>query len=384
MFKKKKEELDYENLNEAILIGKKILKILLVLLILSIIIIAIFLCQQIQIFKIIGNILGVITPFFIGVVIAWLFDPLVTWLTKKKVKRSLATIFVFFLFLFILFLLFRIITPMLYNQINDFVSTLPSLFTTINNFINDIFEKLSSTGIDLSKIEANVYGAIENFSVELTTSLPTTVMNAISGIVSSICTFVLGIMVGFYLLLDFDNITHILDFIPKKYHHTILAISKRLNGAFRDFVQGTLTIALVVSIVSTIGYAIIGLPSPLLFGIICGITNVIPYIGPWIGGAICVIIGFTISPLVGILAAVVAVIVQQLDNVVLQPVIMGKTMKLHPVTIMIGLLVFGYFFGIIGMILATPIMAGIKIILNYFDEKYDLMQKIKQEGTKEG
>lgn len=126
------------------------------------------------------------------------------------------------------------------------------------------------------------------------------------------------------------------------------------------------------------------MPSPLLFGIICGITNVIPYIGPWIGGAICVIIGFTISPLVGILAAVVAVIVQQLDNVVLQPVIMGKTMKLHPVTIMIGLLVFGYFFGIIGMILATPIMAGIKIILNYFDEKYDLMQKIKQEGTKEG
>lgn len=89
MFKKKKEELDYENLNEAILIGKKILKILLVLLILSIIIIAIFLCQQIQIFKIIGNILGVITPFFIGVVIAWLFDPLVTWLTKKKVKDHL-------------------------------------------------------------------------------------------------------------------------------------------------------------------------------------------------------------------------------------------------------------------------------------------------------
>ena len=125
-------------------------------------------------------------------------------------------------------------------------------------------------------------------------------------------------------------------------------------------------ISLIIMILSSIGYSIVGLSTPLLFGLICGITNIIPYIGPWIGGAICVIVGFTISPTVGILAGVIAFAIQQIDGIILQPLVMGKTMKLHPVTIMIGLLVFGYFFGVLGMILATPVMAGIKIILSYF------------------
>ena len=153
----------------------------------------------------------------------------------------------------------------------------------------------------------------------------------------------------------------------------------KLNDAFKKFIQGTLLISLAIMIISAIGYGLVGLPSPLLFGLICGITNIIPYIGPWIGGAICVIVGFTVSPMVGILSGVIAFAVQQIDSVILQPLIMGKTMKLHPVTIMIGLLVFGYFFGIIGMIFATPIIAGLKIIINHIDEKYEIMDKIKQK-----
>ena len=132
-------------------------------------------------------------------------------------------------------------------------------------------------------------------------------------------------------------------------------------------------------LLSTLGYSVIGLSTPLLFGLICGITNIIPYIGPWIGGAICVIVGFTISPMVGIFAALVAFAIQQIDSIILQPLVMGKTMKLHPVTIMIGLLVFGYFFGMIGMIFATPIMAGVKIIINHFDEKFEIMDRLKQK-----
>ena len=121
----------------------------------------------------------------------------------------------------------------------------------------------------------------------------------------------------------------------------------------------------------------------MLFGLVCGITNIIPYIGPWLGGGICVIIGFTVSPFVGIITAVICFVVQQLDSIVFQPLIMGKTMKLHPVTIMIGLLVFGYLFGIVGMILATPIISGIKVIINYFDKKYDLIVKLKNKEVEE-
>lgn len=380
MFKKSNDKIDYDNLNDVIGLSKKILKILFAILCIAVILIAITLGKELKLFRIIADIFIAATPFFIGLVIAWLFDPLVDWLTKKKVKRPLACVFVFFGFILIIFLFFRIMVPLLSKQINEFVALLPSLFLTIGNFIHELFDKLGSTGIDLSAIENNVYNAIETFTMNLTTDLPSILVNTVTGLVSSVGTFLIGLVIGFYLLIDFNRARQIIFFFPKRWHETIKMICGKLNTSFRKFVQGTILISCFVALISFIGYSIIKLPSPLLFGIICGITNIIPYIGPWIGGIICVIVGFTVSPVCGILAAVIAIVVQQLDSILLQPLIMGKTMKLHPVVIMIGLLVFGHFFGIIGMILATPIIAGIKMLLTYFDEKYDLMNKLKHKN----
>ena len=377
--KNDKEKINYKNLNEVISLSKEILKVFFVTMIVLIIIGVILIFRELNIFSFILKILGVIAPFFIGLLIAWILDPMVTYLQKKNVKRIIGTIVVFCGFTIILYILFRLIIPMLYTQINDFVSTIPSLLLEIKNFISGVIDKLSTGGIDLSNIETNIYKSLETLGTNLTTTLPTNMFNFASNFVSSIGTFFIGLLVGFYLLVDFDSIKHLLDIIPKKYHRDIVTLASKLNNAFKKFIQGTLLISLAIMIISAIGYGLVGLPSPLLFGLICGITNIIPYIGPWIGGAICVIVGFTVSPMVGILSGVIAFAVQQIDSVILQPLIMGKTMKLHPVTIMIGLLVFGYFFGIIGMIFATPIIAGLKIIINHIDEKYEIMDKIKQK-----
>jgi len=374
---KRKKELDYESLNDVISLSKRILKVLFGLLILSLISVVIFLCKETRLFSILLNVLGVASPFFIGLVIAWLLDPMVTFLTKKRVNRTLASVFVFFLFIVIMYLFFRIMVPMLYTQITEFVSMLPNLFLQVSNFIHEFFNKLGNTGMDFAGIEKNIYQAVESFSVSLTTSLPSTIINALTSIVSSVGSLLIGLVAGFYLLIDFDGVSHVLEFIPKKYHDTAKYLSSQLNGTFRDFVQGSLTISFIEFVICAIGFSIVKLPSPMLFGLICGLTNLIPYIGPWIGGAIAVIVGLTVSPVVGILTGVIAAVVQQLDSILLQPLIMGKTMKLHPVTIMIGLLIFGYFFGIIGMILATPCIAALKILLAYVDQKYDLREKIK-------
>lgn len=380
---KKKKELDYEKLNDCISLSNKILKVLFITMILAIILIGLYLCKSLKIFDILLNILKVISPLFIGMVIAWLLNSPVKKLEKKGIKRVIGSIFVFFIFIVVLYLFLRIVAPMLYKQTNDFISLLPSLFLEISDFIHNTFDKFSSSGIDLSSVEKNVYSAIENISLSLTTSLPTVLIDFATGLVSSIGTFLLGLIIGFYLLIDFNGVKHILDFVPKKYHNSIYEISSRLDSTFKDFVGGTLLISLVIFIISTIAFKIAGIPSPMLFGLICGITNIIPYIGPWLGGGIAVIVGFTVSPFVGVITAVICFVVQQLDSIVFQPLIMGKTMKLHPVTIMIGLLVFGYLFGIVGMILATPIISGIKVIVNYFDEKYDLIVKLKNKEVEE-
>ena len=377
--KKNDNKLDYQSLNEVIDISKKILKVTLYLIILSLVVLCIYLGKEIKILTFIGNVLSVATPFFIGIVIAWLLDPIVTWLSKKKVNRTIGSSFVFLIFIAVLYLFFRLLVPMLYTQINEFVGILPSLFNKFGVFMSNAFDRLAVGGIDLSTIESSIYEGVEKFAVNLTTELPTTILNFTTGLVSSVGTFLLGLVVGFYLLIDFDGVKHVLDFFPKKWHYSIKKVCNELNTTFKAFVQGTLLIALAVSVLSWILFKIVGLPSPMLFGVIAGITNIIPYIGPWIGGALAAIVGFTVSPLVGVLTIVVALLVQQVDNIVLHPVIMSKTVHLHPVTIMITLLIFGYFWGIIGMILSTPIVAGLKIILNAIDERYEILERLRKD-----
>ena len=125
----------------------------------------------------------------------------------------------------------------------------------------------------------------------------------------------------------------------------------------------------MVFVCDTIGFAIVGLNAAILFGLFCGITDLIPYIGPYIGGAAAVIVGFTQSPIIGFATLVVAIIVQLVESYVLQPVVMSKAMQLSPITIIVGLLLFGYFFGIVGMIIATPCMSIIKEIIIFISRK---------------
>lgn len=315
-------------------------------------------------------------PLFIGIIIAWLLNPIVKKLTDRKVNRSLASIFVFSMFLLIIFLVIKFMIPMLYRQINDFIEIVPSLFSEVTNFSRNTFEKLSTTGFDFSGVEDKLSMALQDFASDLTTSLPTRIIGGVSIIVSSVGSLLLGLIVAFYLLLDFDRMGKVFNIVPKKHQATVKKLVADLDDTCKDFVQGTLLIALIVAIITSILFAFAGLPSPMLFGLICGVTNIIPYIGPWVGGAIATLVGLTVSPLVGVFAIVIAFVSQQIDGLFLQPLIMGKTMKLHPVTIMIGLLVFGHFWGILGMIFATPVIACVKILILFFNERYKLKDKI--------
>ena len=128
----------------------------------------------------------------------------------------------------------------------------------------------------------------------------------------------------------------------------------------------------MVFVCDTVGFSIVGLESALLFGLFCGITDLIPYIGPWLGTAVATIVGLTQSPLVGLGVLIIAVIVQLVESYVLQPIVMSKATNIHPVTIICGLLIFGYFFGVWGMVLATPILSIFKVIWKFVKKKFNL------------
>ena len=156
MFGKKNNNIDYDSLNEVIRLSKRILRVFFTILILSIILIAIILFDKLKVFKIISNVLKVIAPFFIGLAIAWLLDPLVTFLQKKKIKRGLGTIIVVLVFGALIFLLFRTLIPLLFKQLYEFIDNVPELMSSISKFMNDLFNKFSKSGFDFSSVEANL------------------------------------------------------------------------------------------------------------------------------------------------------------------------------------------------------------------------------------
>ena len=240
---------------------------------------------------------------------------------------------------------------------NEFATSLPSIFDSMKIWINDLFDKLNNIeGIDAIAMKEEVFRKIETIGVSVTSSLPEMLLNGVKTFFSGIGTFIVGLIIGFYLLVSFDNANELLiTWLPKKMQNDTRDLLNEVNTSLRKFIRGAFYDCGLVFVVTSLGFIIVGLKSPLLFGLFCGITNVIPYAGPYIGGAPAVIVGFTQGPVTGILTLLTIVVVQFLEGNLLQPVIMSKTTKLHPVTIMLGLLIFGHFFGIIGMVLSTPI-----------------------------
>ena len=180
----------------------------------------------------------------------------------------------------------------------------------------------------------------------------------------------MGLIIGIYMLIDYDNIgNHFKKIFPKRLQNDIYLLSTTIGTEVRKCVNGTFLVALMVLLCDSIGFALVGLNAPLLFGLFCGITDLIPYIGPYIGGAAAVIMGFTQDPLIGIGTLIICIIVQVVESYILQPIVMSRASNLHPIIVIISLLVFGHFFGILGMILATPTITIIRVLVEFAKEK---------------
>ena len=381
MFNKKineNKDVDIKKLNDVIGMTKKILSIAYVFIIIVGVYAATLIFKEWKVGEFILNLLKIVSPLFIGIVIAWLFEPVVKFLKNHKVHRTLATSIVYIAIIGIITLIISALIPLLSDQINEIVKSIPTISSKIQEWINDIFSKIGNIdGIDINSFKNELFNKLELLGTDLTSSLPHLTVKVVSSVFSGLGSLIIGFIIGFYLLMSFENMSDaIAALIPKNARNDYRGLANEVNTSLRKYVQGTLICASFVFLLSTIGFAIAGLKAPVLFGLFCGVTNIIPYIGPWVGGAIAAIVGFTVSPLVGILTIVICFVSQQIDGIVLQPIIMGKTMKLHPVTIMIGLLVFGYFFGMLGMIIATPCIACMKVIIMYIENKYKIKDRI--------
>lgn len=380
----KKEDLNVEELNKVINKGSKILNVFYIVLILGLIAAGLFVINALGILPIIMTILQVMLPFFIGFIFAWLLNPIINLLQEKGMKRSLAVVLVYLMLAVIIYLFCLAVIPSLITQLNEFAKMVPDYINDLGSWVNDIFDKISnSTNIDMETVRLNFMTSVEDWGRGIATDLPTTLITLVQNVVSGIGKFLIGLIIGFYLSLNFNNVNKVLmGIIPIKIRKDAERLLSNISEVLYNFLNGTLLLTILLFIVSLIGFSIIGLKTPILFALFCAVTNLIPYIGPYIGAVPAILIGFTQGTTTGILVAVFILICQTVDGNILNPIVIGKKTDLHPVTIIVSLLIFEYFFGIIGMIIATPVVAVLKVIYVFLDEKFNFFGYAKEQNAK--
>ncbi len=340
---------------------------------------------------ILGVAFSVLSPLLIGLVIAYLLHPLVSWIdlaVVKKIKplsaadkndryqhlrRTLSVLitYLFFLSVLVLFIysLYVMISGSLprHLDLNTMIVAIGNYTQNYNELFNRLIISLQTTGLsDNLKNQLLAYVQVtQNF-----------IGNAIGGLFASLQQFgnnilniMLGFVIAFYLLKDleyFKNLYHeCTDLLFNRRHNEKLtSLLTEINGVVANFIRGQLLVALILGVTSSIALYLVGLDYAVLVGMFAGLCNIIPYFGPVVGSAIAVIVALISgSPLKALLAVMALVVVQQLDGNIITPKIVGDSVGLHPVFIMLSIVIGGSLFGLVGMLLAVPTAGIIKLLL---------------------
>jgi predicted PurR-regulated permease PerM len=266
-------------------------------------------------------------------------------------------------------LLAILLAPDIVNQSEGFVDRFPQLFDDTGEQLRTL---LASLGF--GDVTVWTYDQLLNYLNDpanrdtLTSLLLSRIGTVTAGIFEFILVFLIGPVLAFYFLVDLPNTqVRLVDVFPERRQAEASHVGRQLNTALGGFLRGQLVVALIVGVMLSFGYWLIGLDFWLLIGLIGGMLNIVPFLGPWIGGILGVIIALsTGDPSTVIWAIVVAVVVQQIDNNFVSPTVLRATVRLHPTVTLLVLVLGGALAGIWGVIIAVPLTASLKILVGHW------------------
>lgn len=321
------------------------------------------------------------TPILIAGILYFIFNPIVRFL-EKKLPRTLSILLIYLVFVAFIGFVLSAVGPVFTKQVTDLFNSIPSYVKQIQIFIKQMSNSqwftwiMNQDFVSVAKIESSIG--------EYLTSLPENITGSLSsvfGVVTNIAlTAVTVPFILFYMLKDghrFPNLA--VKILPEKYKNEGLKIFKDLYETLAAYIQGQLIVCLFVGTACFIGFWIAGVKYALILGLIIAVTNIIPYVGPFLGATPAVIIAFLDSPTKAFIALIIVVAVQQTDGNLLSPLIIGRRLNTHPLTIILLLIGAGSFGGILGMILAVPAYALLKAFTLNIVRLVRLRQRYKKE-----
>lgn len=315
----------------------------------------------------------------IATIVIYLLDPPVTWLEGRGVGRGWGTLIFYLVFFTAVGVALSFLVPIISEQVQSFAQALPQTAERVLTRLQGIAGRL---GIELNAQDA--LSGIGGNGGDVASGFVGGVTAVAGSVLHWVLILVLGPVFAFYVLVDLPKLrTGLRAAIPARRHEEWQSVLDQIAAAIGGFFRGQLLVASFVALASMLVLWVIGLPYWAIVGLVAGVFNLVPMIGPFIGMAAALVIAFTASgsdaglvftirPGFGLaVASVIALtIVQQVDNHVISPNVVARTVNLHPVTVMIGLLAFGTLFGFWGLLLAVPVIATIKILaLHYWDTR---------------
>ena len=343
--------------------------------------------------KFIGNLISVLMPFFMGVLLAYLLYIPCKQIEKvyRKIKikfinkkaRAFSVITVYILAILVIAMAINLVIPALSKSIMELAGDLPGYYQNAINFVNNLPEDSIINKINIQEI----IGKLQKIDITQILSLEkiSTYIKGVVGVASTIFSIFVSVIMSVYFLLERNEIVGFFEkFIKALFkEETCKSISKyfsKANDIFFKFISSQVMDAIIVGILVSITMWILGVKYWILLGFMVGLFNVIPYFGAIVGVAIATIITvFTGGFSQALWMLAIVIILQQIDANIINPRIIGNALKLSPILVIFSVTLFGAYFGVLGMFLAVPIIAVIKLLVNDF-----LEYRIEKMETKNG
>jgi len=315
-------------------------------------------------------------PLLLSGVLFYITVPIQTFLEKRKIPRWGSIIFIFLLLIAFIWVAIAIVGPPITKQVNNLIENAPMIIQEANNFT---IQLLKETGSLPSWLKDSIDSATESINA-ITVQFGKWIVTFVQSIIQGTLILVLVPFFLFFMLKDHEKfLPFVQQFFSGETKKWITKTLLDIDEVLSLYIRGQILISMILATLLFIGYAIIGLNFALLLSVFALFMNVIPFIGPWIAFIPALIIGFFQDPMMVVWVSLTTLIAQQTDSNLITPNIMGKTLKIHPLTIITVLLAAGSIAGFLGILLAVPGYAvGRAIVSNIYEKR----QTIKETANK--
>lgn len=320
---------------------------------------------------ILSQVTSIYLPLILSTIAAFVLNPVVNTLAKptlgpakRGIPRSVAILLAFLLStLFLSFLVTFILFPFV-KEFDNLVANLPALLIKIQNVTIAVKERAHSAEVpeNIRVLTDQAISRAASYSIELARRI----LNAILSFASQVIELVVVPVLTYYFLKDWRELKKGVVFLfPVNLRQKASNVIEEMGIVVSNYIRGQLLVSVAVGILVFAGMYILQVEYPLVLGLLAAITETIPIIGPIIGALPAIMLAYVVSPALAIKVVAFYLIVQQLENHIIMPKIMGQTIEIHPVIVIISLLIGGQLYGILGMILAVPLAAIIRVLLRH-------------------